>query len=55
MSPCLFKGNLCDILSRTGITNDPKRDPTESTPEALHKLPRTFFVSSAETLEEEFV
>jgi hypothetical protein len=50
MSPCPFKGNLCDILSRPGVTNDPKRDPTESTPEVLHKPPGAFFVSSAETL-----
>jgi hypothetical protein len=46
---------LYNILSRSRITYDPKRDPKQSPPEVLHKLIRAFFVPSAETPQEEFV
>jgi len=46
---------LCDVLSPARVTNNPKRDPAQSTPEVLHKPPGAFFVSGAEAFEEKFV
>jgi hypothetical protein len=55
ISPCPFKCNLHNILGRSRIADDPERDPSQSLPETLHKLLRTFFVPTAETLKEELV
>jgi hypothetical protein len=46
---------LHDILGRSGITNNPKRNPIQSAPEVMHKLRRTFFVPSAELPKEWFI
>jgi hypothetical protein len=37
MFPGLFKGNLCDIFSGSGVANDPECDATQSTRESLDK------------------